>query len=61
MATTANYGWTTPEQSTAPPDVAGWFQSLAAEADGTVGTRILYGPVANAPGTLEPGQIYCGY
>jgi hypothetical protein len=68
MATTPNYGWVTPEQTTSPPDVVYWMDSLAADADAdlkatetTATTRILHGTEANLPGTLEPGQLYAAY
>lgn len=61
MAESPTYQWPLPEQETAPPDVVGWLGQLANAADGTVSTRILYGPQASVPATLEPGQLYCGY
>ena len=61
MADSPTYGWPLPEQETAPPDVVGWLGQLANAADGTVSTRILYGPVGSQPANLEPGQCYMGY
>jgi len=60
MADTTKYKWPLPDGTTSPPDVAAWLAQLGNAADGTVSTRILYGPVGGQP-TLEDGQLFCGY
>lgn len=62
-------------EDTDPPDVPGDMQALATgvqsalqardasigQVDTKVNEKILYGPVANLPGTLAAGQLYAGY
>jgi hypothetical protein len=47
----------TPDPTTQPPDVPHWLQQLAQAIDDS----IKYGPVANVPALLAPGQIYAGF
>lgn len=58
-----------------PPDVPSDFQALATavqsalsardasigQVDTKINEKVLYGPVANVPGTLAAGQLYAGY
>jgi len=60
MAETSR-GWPLPDQSTSPPDVAAWLEQSLGAADADLGSLILYGPVAEVPATLEPGQMYAGW
>ena len=68
MPGTSNYGWPLPEQTTNPPDVAGWLANGFNAADATVkandaavNARIIDGPVGSVPATLPVGTIYCGW
>ena len=61
MAESPVYKWPQPDQTTSPPDVQAWLKQGLDAADATVSTRILSGPVANVPASLEPNQCYMGY
>ena len=61
MAESPVYKWPQPDQNTSPPDVQAWLKQGLDAADATVSTRILSGPVASVPPTLEPGQLYAGW
>jgi len=57
MAETSERQWPLPDQTTAPPDVPGWLRNLGEAID----VSFLWGPVAELPAQLAPGQCYFGF
>lgn len=54
MAESVNRGWSLPDGTTSPPDVAAWLKTLADGVDESFG----WGPVGSAPADLPPGHVY---
>lgn len=57
MAETTGKRFRLPDQTTSPPDVAGWLKTGLQDVDDSV----LWGPVASVPATLKVGQVYLGH
>jgi len=57
MAETTGREWPLPDQTTSPPDVPGWLRNLGQAVDDS----FLWGPIAELPATLAPGQVYFGW